>query len=139
MEHQDTDLQTQEVEKQEVQSSDGSERTRATRAYVPRVDIYETDNEIKLVADMPGVNEESLDITLEKNVLSIDGYVNSIAPSNYNLAYAEYDEGDYHRRFTLSNEIDQDKIEASMKHGVLHLTLPKAAIAKSRKIAVKAA
>ncbi len=133
------ELQAQETEKQEVATVNGSERTRARKAYVPRVDIFETKNEIVVVADMPGVDEKSVDITLEKNVLTIDGYVESIRPDNYSLAYAEYEEGDYHRRFTLSDEVERDNIEAAVKNGVLHLHLPKAGPAKAKKIEVKAA
>ncbi len=132
------ELQTQEVEKQEIQT-DGAERTRARKAYVPRADIYETNDEIIVLADMPGVDENSVDITLEKNVLSINGYVEPDQPTNYSLAYAEYEVGDYQRSFTLSDEIDRDNIQAAVKDGVLHLHLPKAGPAKARKITVKAA
>lgn len=133
------ELQTQEMEKQEVTPIEGTEHTHDRKAYVPRADIYETDDAIMVIADMPGIDETSVDITLEKNILSIYGQVNFKQPDNYSLAYAEYDVGDYQRRFTLSDEIDRDKIEASVKDGVLHLKLPKAGPAKTRKIAVKAA
>lgn len=132
------ELQAHEAHKQEVQKANGAERTRSRRAYVPRVDIYETDNDIVLLADMPGVNENSIDINLEKNVLSINGSVEPDEPDNYGLAYGEYEMGDYQRSFTLSNEIDQDKIEATVKNGVLRLCLPKAGPAQTKKIAIKA-
>ena len=132
------ELQTLEAEKQEVTTVDGAERTRARRAYVPRVDIYETDEAIIVLGDMPGVGEKSVDITLEKNVLTINGYVEPVQPDNYSLAYAEYEAGDFQRSFTLSNEIDQDKIEATVKNGMLRLYLPKAGPAKTRKITIKA-
>ena len=131
------ELQTLEAEKQEVETVDGAERTRARRAYVPRVDIYETDDAIILLTDMPGVDENSVDITLEKNVLTINGYVDVDDPDNYSLSYAEYESGDYERSFNLSNEIDRENIEATVKNGVLRLLLPKAAPAKTRKITVK--
>jgi HSP20 family protein len=130
------DLQVQEVEKQEVMES-GAERTRDQIAFVPRADIYETNDTIVVVADMPGVDEHSLDITLENDVLTINGYVEPAALDNYRLAYAEYRVGDYHRRFTLSNQIDRENIEATVRDGVLRLHLPKAA-PTTRKIAVKA-
>lgn len=133
------ELQVQEAEKQEVETVNGAERTRARKAYVPRVDIYETDEAIFAVADMPGVNDKTIEITLEKNVLTIDGYVEPESSDKYDLAYAEYEVGDYHRSFKLSNEIDRDKIEATVKNGVLHLSLPKIGEAKARKISVKAA
>jgi HSP20 family molecular chaperone IbpA len=132
------ELQTQEVEKQEI-SSNGAERTRARKAYVPRADIFETNDAIVVVADMPGVDENSVDITLEKNVLSINGFVESAHPENYSLAYAEYEVGDYFRRFTLSDEVDQENIQATVKNGVLRLHLAKAGPALARKISVKAA
>ncbi len=130
-------LQVEETQKQEVEQSD-AERTRSGVAFVPRVDIYETDAGITIVCDMPGVDENSVDIVLEKNVLTLNGYVKPQQPEGYSLAYAEYRIGDYQRRFTLSNEIDQEKIEATVKDGILRLLLPKASPA-SRKIAVKGA
>lgn len=132
------ELQAQEVEKEEI-TTNGAERTRARKAYVPRADIFETGNEVIVIADMPGVDEKSVDITLEKNVLSINGYVEGTQPENYSLAYAEYEVGDYFRRFTLSDEVDQDNIQATVRNGVLRLHLPKAGPAQARKIAVKAA
>lgn len=133
------EMQLDDVQKQEVEQVDGAERTYAQRAFVPRSDIYETGDAIVVVADMPGVDQNSIDITLEKNVLSLHGHVEWVQPANYELAYAEYEVGDYVRRFTLSDEIDRDKIEATVKNGVLRLYLPKAREAQPRKITVKAA
>ncbi len=132
-----TTLQAQEAQKQEIQQSD-AERTRAGLVFVPQTDIYETDDAIYVVCDVPGVAEDSIDITLENNVLTINGYVHPHRPDGYQLSYAEYRVGDYQRRFTLSDEIDKDGIEASLKDGVLRLRLPKAKPA-SRKIKVTAA
>jgi HSP20 family molecular chaperone IbpA len=133
------DLQVQESDKQEVTTLEGTERTRDRKIFVPRTDIYETDDDILLVADMPGVDENSVDVTLEKNVLTIKGYVEWTEPENYELAYAEYDEGDFERSFTLSNQINFEKIEATVKDGVLRLRLPKAGVVKTKRIAVKSA
>jgi HSP20 family protein len=130
--------QTMEVQKQEVEAPAGVERASARRVYVPRVDIYEAGDEVILTADMPGVDEQSVDITLEKNVLMIEGRVEMERPEGYDLAYAEYGIGDYHRTFALSNEVDQGRIEATVKNGVLRLVLPKSEVAKTRKIAVRA-
>ena len=135
----DKELQIQEAQKQEVTEVDGTERTRAEQVFVPLADIYETQDNIFVVADMPGVDEKSVDITLEKNVLTINGFVDVQHPDNYDLAYAEYETGHFERRFTLSNEINRDKIEATVKNGVLRLQLPKAKEAKVKKIKVKAA
>jgi len=130
---------TLEIEKEEAPAAEGIERTRARRQYVPRADIYETDDNIIVVADMPGVDESTIDVTVEKNVLSISGYPEIERPDGHRLAYAEYETGDYVRNFTLSDQIDQEHIEAVVRDGVLRLTLPKAAPAKAKKIEVKAA
>jgi HSP20 family molecular chaperone IbpA len=132
-----TQRQELEVQKREEAPDEGMERTRSRRAFVPRADIYETDNEIIVLADIPGANEKTVDITLEKNVLSITAYVEPIRSGEYEIAYAEYEEGDYQRSFRLSDEIDRDKIEATISQGVLHLRLPKSKGAAARKIQVK--
>lgn len=135
---QEKELQAQDnqLEKQEVEVVEGTERTRPGKAYTPRADIYETNDELVIVADMPGVDEKSLDITLEKNVLSIKGFVDFSTPDHYSLAYAEYEVGDFERNFTLSNELDRENISAKVKNGVLFVHLPKAAPAKTKKITV---
>ena len=129
--------QAMEVQKQEEAPADEMERTRSRRSFVPRADIYETEKEIIVLADVPGANEKTVDITLEKNVLSITAYVEPAIPSGFEVAYAEYEEGDYQRSFRLSDEIDRDKIEAVVSEGVLRLRLPKIQEAKTKKIAVK--
>jgi len=126
-----------EVEKQELTTTEDSERTRDCQCFVPRSDIYEADDDIYVVVDVPGADNESIDITLEKNVLTINAYVDPGDIEGYSLAFAEYQIGDYQRSFRLSNEIDREKIEATVKDGVLRLVLPKAQEAKTRKIAVK--
>ncbi len=130
------ELNIQETQKQEVAKT-GAERTRSRLAFVPRADIYETNEAIVLLADMPGVDETTLDITLENDVLTINGYVNTSYPEGYGLAYGEYRVGDYQRSFTLSDKINRNKIEATVKDGVLRLYLPKAE-PSTRKIAVVA-
>jgi HSP20 family molecular chaperone IbpA len=87
---------------------------------------------------MPGVDEKSIDITLEKNVLTIYGTVEADIPENHNLFLSEYGIGDYQRVFTLSDEVDREKIQAIVNNGVLKLILPKAEAAKTKKIQVKA-
>jgi HSP20 family protein len=131
-------LQVQETEKQEIAEGD-VERTRARQCFVPRTDIYEVGDDIFVVADMPGTDDKSVEITLERNVLTINGYVEPMYPETYQLAHAEYDVGDYQRTFRLSDEIDRDRIEATVRDGILRLRLPKADVAKARKIAVKPA
>ena len=127
-----------EVTKREAQTPTEVERTKNRKIYITDVDIYESaDDTTVLLADMPGVDEKSVDINLEKNVLTITGYVQPEISDGHKLVYAEYDTGDYQRAFTLSNEINRDKIEATLKDGVLRLILPKAEAAKPRKIGVK--
>ncbi len=131
------ELQLQESQKQEMVES-GAERTREGIVFIPNVDIYETNEAVVVVADMPGVDENSVDITLEKDILTIKGYVTPEVPEGYALAYREYRVGDYERSFTLSNEINKEGIEAIVKDGVVRVYLPKAT-PTTRKIAVKAA
>ena len=126
-----------EVQEQEEAPVDEMERTRSRRSFVPRADIYETDKEIIVLADVPGANEKTVDVTLEKNVLSITAYVEPAIPSGFDVAYAEYEEGDYQRSFRLSDEIDRDKIEATVSNGVLRLRLPKLQEVATKKIVVK--
>ncbi len=126
-----------QVEKQELTTTEDSERTRECRCFVPRADIYEVDDQIIIVADVPGADKDSIDVTLEKNVLTIDAYVNYSTPEGYSLSFAEYETGDYQRSFRLSDEIDREKIQASVKDGVLRLYLPKSGAARTRKIGVK--
>ena len=129
--------QTMEIQEQEEAPVDEMERTRSRRSFVPRADIYETEKEIVVLADIPGANEKTDDITMEKNVLSITAFIEPSIPSGFEIAYAEYEEGDYQRSFRLSDQIDRDNIEALVSDGVLRLRLPKAQEARSKKIAVK--
>lgn len=133
------DTKAMEVSKEEMlpDASESGERTRETRCFVPRSDIYETENKISVVMDMPGVQRDNIEISLEKNVLTVTGFVAFEEPEGYSLAFSEYNIGDYERSFRISNKIDQEKIEAEYTNGVLHLSLPKAEEAKKRKIAVK--
>jgi len=128
----DKDLQVQE--KQELQTK--SESTRNVPIFVPAVDIYESQNELTLLADMPGVPIESVDIDLKDDQLTVRGQ-GATEEQGGTVLLREYAVGDYYRQFTLSNAIDREKIVASMKDGVLKLVLPKAEAAKPRKIAVK--
>ena len=129
--------QAMEIQKQEEVPADEMERTRSRRSFVPRADIFETDKEIILLADVPGANKNTVDITLEKNVLTINAFIEPTIPSGFDVAYAEYEEGDYQRSFRLSDEIDRDKIDAIVSEGVLRLRLPKSQEARIKKISVK--
>jgi len=126
-----------EVQEQERVPEERTERIRDKACYLPQSDIFETEENYYLVLDMPGVEENSIDITLEKNTLTINGYTDVKSPEGYSLARAEYNIGDYERSFRLTDQIDRDNIEASYENGVLRLSLPKAEEAKARKIEVK--
>lgn len=114
------------------------ERTKNGRVYVPKVDIYETKEVVVLIADLPGADERSVDVTIEKNILTITASVEPADGKNYRLVYSEFTPGDYQRSFTLSEEIDRDKVEAVIKNGVLRLVLPKLPQATAKKVAIKA-
>jgi len=129
---------TKEIQKKEAGLPEGVERIRAKKLYAPAVDIIERNEDIVLIADMPGVDEKSVDITLEKDILTIYGKVEPENPEGCRLAASEYSIGDYQRVFTLSDEIDREKIRAKVKNGVLRLTLPKVEEIKTKKIHVKA-
>lgn len=126
------DLQVQE--KQELQTK--SESTRNVPIFVPAVDIFESANELTLLADMPGVPIENVDIDLDNDQLTIKGTATAVEEEG-TVLLREYSVGDYYRQFTLSNVIDRERIQASMKDGVLKVVLPKAEAAKPRKIEVK--
>jgi len=112
---------------------------RPRQVYRPATDIFEIDDKIVLETEMPGVARDTIDITLENRVLTIRGELNERSREGWRAVYAEYGEGDYERSFSVSEDIDQDKIDASFKNGVLRLELPKAETAKARKISVNAA
>jgi HSP20 family molecular chaperone IbpA len=126
----------QELTTREKQELKANEQTRPGRTYVPEVDIYETQDGLWLWADMPGVDENSLEVHVADNVLSVEGRVALQEYDNLNPVYTEYNVGNYSRRFSLSNEIDAERIKARMTNGVLALELPKAESAKPRRIAV---
>jgi HSP20 family molecular chaperone IbpA len=118
--------------------AEAPETTTGGRIYRPLADILETDEGVTLMLEMPGVPADDVDITLEKRVLTIRGKVQPTNPEKLQLAYAEYGEGDFERSLTLSDDFDPEKINASVSHGVLTLTLPRAAEAQPKKIAVTA-
>jgi len=116
----------------ELERPSNSER----RYFVPRADIYESTQQIVVLADMPGVKQDNIDITLEQNILTIHGRVEESEVSGFSQTYTEYGVGDYKRVFSLSNEIDREGIQATVKNGVLKLVLPKSKRALPRKIEV---
>jgi len=131
--------EAKDIQKKEASSTEQGERTRERRVYSPSVDIAERKSDIVVWADMPGVDEKSIDITLEKNVLTISGKVEAEIPESQHLSALEYGIGDYQRTFNLSDEVDKDRIQATVKDGVLRLVLPKMEAVKTKKILVTAA
>lgn len=129
------ELQVQE--KQQVAGA--AEQTRPGLLFTPAVDIFETEKELVLLADMPGVKPADLDIDLRENTLTLSGEVLPFERKEEQQVLAEYEVGKYYRQFTLSEVIDQEKIEAAMDKGVLRLRLPKVEKATPRKISVTAA
>ena len=126
----------QELSVRQKQELSGHEPTRPGRTYVPDVDICETADSLWLWADMPGVDENSVEINLADGVLSIEGRVALKEYENLSPVYTEYNIGNYLRRFTVSADVDVDRIKARMNNGVLELELPKSERAKPRRITI---
>ena len=125
----------EKVEKKEVEKTE--EMTWAGVTYAPDVDIWETDGAITLAADMPGVRKEDIDIDLHNGVLTVHGRLTLNQYEGMRALYSEYNVGNYYRRFTLGEKIDQENIGAKMDDGVLTVTLPKRPQAVPRKLTVK--
>ncbi len=114
-----------------------SEATRPGRTYRPNVDIAESEEGLWLWADLPGVDDESVEVQLENNVLSLEGRVSTKDYENLAPRYTEYNVGNYRAEFSLPSEIDIDRIRARMSNGVLELELPKAESARPRRIEIR--
>lgn len=122
--------------KQEVGTT--AEQTRPGLVFTPSVDIFETDKELILLADMPGVKAQDLSIDLRDDTLTLAGDVQTDQKSGEGEIFIEYEVGKYYRQFSLSEIIDQSKIDAQLEDGVLRLTMPKVEKATPRTIAVQA-
>jgi HSP20 family molecular chaperone IbpA len=122
--------QKREVEKKE-------EGTVPARMFLPIADIFETENELTVVLEMPGVDKASVDVSVEDDILKVEGRLDFSKYDGLQPLYTEYNIGHYSRSFSLSNKIDQSKIAAEMKDGVLSLVLPKVETAKPRTINVR--
>jgi HSP20 family molecular chaperone IbpA len=116
-----------------IEEKDAPERR---RVFVPAADIYEQNEVTYIVADMPGVSPDGLDIELDKDVLTIKGRT-APATTQESTLYSEYERGDYERAFRIRSEVDRDSIKASLRHGVLTVALPRGKQAQARKIAVE--
>lgn len=120
-----------------IPTTPNPERARKAPVFSPAVDIEESRDELVLWADLPGVNEDDLHITLEDKVLTIEAHVEPDVRSTHQPAHQEYQHGDFRRAFTISDAIDEQAIAATLTHGVLRLVLPKVEPAKPRTIAIK--
>jgi HSP20 family protein len=126
-------------DKQEVTRSTGTgTQQEPQRAVLPAVDVFEDANGITLLADMPGVPRDQLELKLEGDALLIEGRVQPLTPDGLEAVYAEVRVPRYRRSFTLSRELDTGRIEANLKDGVLKLVIPKQAHAQPRRITVAA-
>lgn len=109
-----------------------------TRFVAPPVDIYETEDGVMVLADLPGIDIDDVDIRVENDRLTIRGRT-SYAPVNASCLHSEFRLINFHRQFNLGSEVDQEKISAGVKDGVLTISLPKAERVKLRRIEVKVA
>ncbi len=99
--------------------------TDAERTIPLRADILETEDEVLVVADVPGVGEDSLEVTIARDVLTILARAGAVGQAGMELIYSECTAGTYERSFSLSEEIDKDRVQAVVKDGVLRVSLPK--------------
>jgi len=104
---------------------------------VPPVDIYETENEFVIKAEMPGVKKDGVNVTLDNNELEISGKINGNLPEEKNLKYSEFNLYNYHRKFNVGDTIDRSTLSAALDDGILTLTLPKREEVKPKRIEVK--
>ena len=121
--------QKREVEKKQ-------ESTVPSRAFLPVTDIFETDQALTVVLEMPGVLKENVDVVVENDILTIEGRIDYSKYEGLQPVYTEYNIGHYVRSFQISSKIEQSEISAELKDGVMTLVLPKAEKAKPRKIKV---
>jgi HSP20 family protein len=126
------ELQVQQ--KREVESK--REGTIPARVFLPVTDIFETDQALTVIMEMPGVDKNNVDVRVENDVVTIEGRIDFSKYEGLQPVYTEYNVGNYARSFQISSKIEQDQISADLSDGVMRLILPKAAKAKPRKIKV---
>ncbi|MBU6283552.1 Hsp20/alpha crystallin family protein [bacterium] len=119
--------------------SAGPEKTPSRVVHVPRVDVAESKDSFLVVADLPGVSQEDVEVTVEKNVLTIAARAEARVPEGYEHRFGGRAPVEWRRSFTLGDAIDREAIAATMKNGILRLTLPKASRVLPRRISVRAA
>lgn len=121
--------------KREVEKA--QEPTTPMRAFLPTTDIFETEDALTVVLEMPGVGRDNIDVSVENGLLTVEGKINFNKYEGLQPLYSEYSIGPYRRSFRISSRIDQDKIRADLRDGVITLVLPKAEEAKPRRIEVR--
>jgi len=132
------DTESKELKVREKQELTGAaEQTTPGLVFTPAVDIFETEKEITLLADMPGVKPDDLTIDLRDNTLTLTADIAPVDDSKEAVIIREYETGRYYRQFSLSELINQEKIDAKLNDGVLRLTLPKVEKATPKKIVVQ--
>jgi HSP20 family protein len=124
------EMQEQANGEQGLQSN--VERTRPVRVIVPRCDIFEGEDAVQIECEMPGADESSIDVTLERSILTITGRFEAEAPEGFRPVWREFEGGEYRRSFELSNEANAEGIEAGMQNGVLSVKVPKMKPAQRR-------
>ena len=127
------ELQVQQ--KREVEKA--QEQMTPMRAFLPTADIYETEDALTVVLEMPGVDRDNIEVNVENGVLTVEGKINFGKYEGLQPIYSEYNIGPYRRSFRISSRVNQDNIRAELRDGVISLVLPKAAEAKPRRIEVK--
>ncbi len=122
-------------EKKDTELKKSSEETREKERFLsPAVDIYETEDKLIVLADMPGVDKKDIDVKVDNNILTIKGKSKEFFRGD--LIYKEFDLFNYYRQFELNEEVDQNKIKGELKHGVLTITLPKVEKPKPKQITI---
>ena len=128
----------QELQVQQKREVDkAQEPTTPMRAFLPTADIFETEDALTVVLEMPGVDRDNVDVSVENGLVTVEGRINFNKYKGLQPVYSEYNIGPYRRSFRISGRVDQDKIRAEMRDGVITLVLPKAEEAKPRRIEVK--
>jgi HSP20 family protein len=121
-------------EKKELAAKE--ERTVPGRFYVPQTDVYETEDALTVVMEVPGVDRKDVAVELKEGVLRMEGRIDFSKYGGMEPVYTEYNVGHFSRSFSLSDRVDQERIAAQLEDGVLTLTLPKTAEARPRRIAI---
>lgn len=127
----------QELQVQQKHEVDkAQESTTPTRAFIPIADIYESENALTVVLEMPGVSRDNVDVNIEDGVLTVEGRIDFAKYQELQPVYSEYNVGHYRRTFRISSQIDQSGITAEMRDGIITLELPKVEVAKPRRVQV---